>query len=141
MAIHRLKPAFVDKVERAGVYADGGGLYLQVGEGGGAKSWVFRYSRARFGKLGEAHMGLGPLHTISLADARELARQCRQQLLRGIDPIEARKSERLAKQLEAAKNLTFAECAKDYLAFMSRTWKPRSAFPKFESYQATLSSL
>ena len=127
MAIHRLKPAFIDKATRAGMYADGGGLYLQVGEGGGAKSWVFRYSRTRFGKLGEAHMGLGPVHTIGLHDARELARQCRVKILRGTDPMEERKSDRLAKQLEAAKQVTFKFCAEDYCTHKLRTWSPATA--------------
>ena len=47
------------------MYADGGGLYLQV-TASGAKSWIYGFSlngRAR-------EMGLGPLHTISLSDAR-----------------------------------------------------------------------
>jgi len=127
MAIHRLKPAFVDRVTRAGMYADGGGLYLQVGEGGGAKSWVFRYSRTRFGRTGEAHMGLGPAHTVGLHDARELARLCRVQMLQGIDPLEARKSDRLDKQLEAGKRVTFAFCADDYCNHKLKTWAPSTA--------------
>ena len=36
-------------------------------------------------------MGLGSLHTISLAEARDEALLCRKQLRDGIDPIEARK--------------------------------------------------
>jgi integrase len=130
MAIHRLKSRFVDTVTRAGMYSDGAGLYLQVGQGGGAKSWIFRYNRSRFGKGGEAHMGLGPAHTISLDEAREFARECRQQILKGIDPMEAREAERLAKRLEESKHVTFAFCATDYLTFKSsgpRAWVPRTA--------------
>jgi Arm DNA-binding domain/Phage integrase central domain len=121
MAIHRLKPNFIETVTRAGKYPDGDGLYLRVGEGGGAKSWIFRYSRSRFGKSGEAEMGLGPTHTIGLHDAREMARECRQQLHRGIDPMEARKADRIAKQLEAAKQVTFEFCAEEYRAFKVKT--------------------
>jgi integrase len=105
------------------MYSDGGGLYLQVGEGGSAKSWIFRYSRSRFGKAGDAHMGLGPTHTISLDQARKLAQVLRQQLLNGIDPLAARKADQMAKRLEAGKHVTFAECAADYIAHKSRTWK------------------
>jgi integrase len=123
MAIHRLKLRDVERATRAGMYSDGLGLYLQVGEGGDAKSWIFRYSRSRFGKSGDAHMGLGPTHTVSLDEARELARTLRQQLLNGIDPLEARKADRLAKRLEASKHVTFAECAADYIAHKSRTWR------------------
>jgi hypothetical protein len=53
---------------RREMYEDGGGLYLQV-SAGGAKSWIFRFmpdGRAR-------EMGLGPLHTIPLAEARKRA--------------------------------------------------------------------
>ena len=127
MAIHRLKANFIDKVTRAGLYADGGGLYLQVGDGGGAKSWIFRYSRTRFGRTGGATMGLGPAHTISADAAREVARECRLQILQGIDPLEARKADRTAKQLEATKNVTFEFCAEDYIAHKLTTWAPGTA--------------
>jgi integrase len=127
MAIHRLKSRFVDTVTRAGMYSDGGGLYLQVGKSGGAKSWIFRYSRSRFGRGGEAHMGLGPLHTISLEEARELARGCRHQILKGIDPMESRKAEQLAKRLEESKQVTFGFCAADYYDHKAKTWRPQSA--------------
>lgn len=63
--IGRLSAAAVSKVKAKGMYADGGGLYLQVTESG-AKSWIFRFmlnGRAR-------EMGLGPVHAIGLADAR-----------------------------------------------------------------------
>ena len=127
MAIHRLKAIFVDRVTRAGMYADGAGLYLQVGNGGGAKSWIFRYSRVRFGRPCEAHMGLGPTHTISLHDAREMAKECRRKLLQGLDPMETRKSDRLAKQLDAAKQVTFAFCAEEYCDYKLKTWARSTA--------------
>jgi hypothetical protein len=75
-------------------YGDTGGLYLQVPKPGTISprrryppaSWLFRYERN--GR--ERWMGLGPLHTFSLDDARELARQCRKQLAAGIDPLSTR---------------------------------------------------
>src|SRR5262245_37167219 len=103
MTIHRLKPRFVATVKVKGMYPDGGGLYLQVGDGGRAKSWIFRYHVE--GK-GDRQMGLGPEHTIGLAEARERARLCRVQRLDGLDPIDARNAERLAQRLEAAKQVT-----------------------------------
>ena len=48
-----------------GRYSDGHGLWLQISQSG-TKAWLFRYminGRAR-------HMGLGPLHTVNLAEAR-----------------------------------------------------------------------
>jgi hypothetical protein len=41
MAIHKLTASFVQSVKIKGMYPDGGGLYLQVGPGGRAKSWIF----------------------------------------------------------------------------------------------------
>ena len=102
MAIYRLNPRFVETVKAKGKYADGGGLYLQVGDDGRAKSWIFRY--------GARQMGLGALHTIGLAEARERARKCREQRNDGIDPIDARKTEREAQRLKAEKQVTFETC-------------------------------
>jgi hypothetical protein len=34
------------------------------------------------------HMGLGPLHTVTLAEAREKAREQRKLLLDGTDPLQ-----------------------------------------------------
>jgi hypothetical protein len=49
------------------MYADGGGLYLQVTEGGA--SWLYRYMLA--GRARE--MGLGPLALFGLSEARSKA--------------------------------------------------------------------
>jgi integrase len=110
-----------------GLYSDGGGLYLQVAPAQPAddgtprvtKSWVFRYKVN--GKLRE--MGLGALHTIPLAKAREKAGECRQLRLAGKDPIEERKAQRLAEQLEAAKARTFRQCGESYIAAHKSSWK------------------
>jgi integrase len=112
--INRLSARFVESVKTPGTYADGNGLLLQV-TSATAKSWVFRYSRRRFGKPGEANMGLGPLRIVGLAEARELARECGQQILKGIDPIEHRNAARLAQRLEAARQMTFDQCAEKWI--------------------------
>ena len=41
--IGKLTALKVQKARKAGMYADGGGLYLRVTESG-AKNWVFRFS-------------------------------------------------------------------------------------------------
>ncbi|WP_371811380.1 Arm DNA-binding domain-containing protein [Brucella sp. 191011898] len=63
----------VAKALPAGMYNDGGGLYLQVAKGG-TKSWIFRFMLA--GRARE--MGLGSVHDFSLREARERAREARQ---------------------------------------------------------------
>ena len=104
--LNRLSPLKVQKLKRKGLHADGGGLYLRVTDGG-TKSWMFRYGDA--GKLRD--MGLGPLHTISLPRARELARDCRELCLQGIDPIAHRKAALAAMRASDAKAMTFKQCA------------------------------
>jgi len=122
--IDRLSALEVDKKTAKGVYADGGGLYLQVGKGG-AKSWIFRY---RFGKTASGkprirEMGLGGLNTFSLADARQKALQCRKLLHDKIDPIEHRKTERAARQVETVQSKTFREYGDEYISSHSAEWK------------------
>jgi hypothetical protein len=68
-------------------------------------------------------MGLGPLHTISLAEARERVRECRRQRYDGIDPIEARQGKRRAAQLEAVRGMTFQGRAEKYVASHRAGWR------------------
>lgn len=43
-AINKLSQLTVTKTTKPGLYADGGGLYLQITTAG-VKSWLFRYMR------------------------------------------------------------------------------------------------
>ncbi|MGP1678890.1 MAG: Arm DNA-binding domain-containing protein, partial [Burkholderiales bacterium] len=63
-----------------GYYCDGGGLYLQIAKGG-SKSWIFRYTLK--GKTRE--MGLGSLNAVTLAQARDKARELRFVRTQGLD--------------------------------------------------------
>jgi len=107
-----------------GDYADGGGLMLRVR--GTSASWVFRFT-APSGRRRE--MGLGAVERNSLAlagknliAARDAASEARDQLRRGVDPLEARaRSREAAKAQEAAcrdqklrERWTLARCARDY---------------------------
>jgi integrase len=105
------------------MYADGGGLYLAVSKAG-VKSWIFRYKAAG----GERAHGLGPLHTVSLKQARDKALVCRQQRLDGVDPIEAKRAARLAASVASAKTMTFRQCSEAYIAAHRNDWtNPRHA--------------
>src|SRR2546423_13296816 len=99
----------IAKLTKAGRYGDGHGLCLQVTPAG-VKSWLLRYERG--GR--ERWLGLGPVHTVDLAEARERARRARLLLLDGIDPVEAKKVEKATRALAAAKALTFEEAARQY---------------------------
>jgi integrase len=116
--VGKLTALDVSRAKERGYYGDGGGLYLLVGPTG-AKSWVFRFRKA--GRLRE--MGLGPLHTISLARAREKAREAREQRLDGGDPIEAKHAARQQARLDAAKAMSFQQCAERYIASHEAGWR------------------
>ena len=119
-------------VERArlkpGRYGDGHGLYLQVKSSTNC-SWLFRYQRG--GR--EGWMGLGPLHTFSLPEARERARKARQQLADGINPLDARRAEEAARTLEVAKNKTFKECAEEFFQTNDKRWRNAKSRAQFLS--------
>src|SRR5207248_9076423 len=117
-ALNRLTAVAVEKTKKPGLASDGGGLYLRVGSTG-AKSWIFRYRRE--GKLHD--MGLGPLHTVSLAEAREKAHACRKLRLDRVDPLEARETQRRAAKLVAASAITFRECAERYITAHKAGWR------------------
>jgi integrase len=102
------------------MYNDSGGLYFRVARGG-SKGWIFRYALG-----GRTHdMGLGSVDTFSLKQARERARQCRELCYEGIDPIERRRARRREVQLEAARVMTFRQCAEAYIAAHEASWRNR----------------
>ena len=122
-ALARLKAVTIARAKQPGLLADGGGLYLRIGPSG-AKSWVFRYRRRdgeRKGKLRD--MGLGASHSLSLVEAREEAERCRKLLLRGTDPIEARRSEEATARVVAASAIPFRHCAESYIASHRAGWR------------------
>jgi integrase len=118
MSQNRLSVRAVKSKKRRGRYSDGDGLVLQISKWG-TKSWIFRYQRD--GR--ERHMGLGSLNTMSLAMAREAARKCRQVLLEGRDPIDQRNAELQQRRLEAARHVTFRECAEAYITAHQAGWR------------------
>jgi integrase len=116
--IEKLTPEFVAAVDKPGMYPDGLGLYLQVSKWN-TKSWLFRYSRNY--KL--RSLGLGATHTITLLEARKRARQARQQLLGGIDPIDSKHENRQKEQAAQARMMTFDQCAAAYIDAKRHGWK------------------
>ena len=116
--INQLTAAKVNSTSKPGLYADGLNLYLQVGPTGG-KSWLLRYMLDGKAK----NMGLGPLHTVPLALAREKAAEARRKLLDGQDPKDARDAARLARKAEAAKLITFKQAAEQFIAAQRAGWQ------------------
>jgi integrase len=135
--IGKLNALKVAREKRPGLYGDGGGLYLQVGERG-TKSWVFRYWVALRDPTTGAlirdpttnkvkgkgrEMGLGSLITVSLAEARDRALECRKLRERDIDPIDARTAAKRDAALAQACSLKFKEAAEAYIAAHRVAWK------------------
>lgn len=125
----------VSRAKEAGYYGDGAGLYLQVSKSG-TKSWIFRYTLAKK----QREMGLGPLHTVTLAQAREKAKACRASLLEGVDPLEVRNAAKLDAALERAKTVTFDHCAEQYIAAHRGSWKNAKHAAQWESTIGTYAS-
>jgi integrase len=109
----KLSALKVRNLTAPGRYGDGGGLWLQV-RGAERRSWLFRYKRQS-----RAHwMGLGPFEDVTLAEARELAREARRVLLKGDDPMEQRRSDRSARA-----GVSFREVADLYIKSHESTWR------------------
>jgi integrase len=130
MASEKLTARKVTTAKTPGLYGDGKGLYLRVGAGA-ARSWVYRFMIS--GKARE--MGLGSLDDVGLADARERAREARQLRRQGVDPIEAARAKKAARQVEAATAMTFAQCAERYIQAHRDGWKN---LKHAKQWQATL---
>ena len=100
------------------MYADGGGLYLRVTPEG-TKNWVLRYMLAGRPRW----MGLGPVSLFGLLEARARALDAKRLRHEGVDPIDARRAMRQQAQLEAAKAITFKQCAEKYIETHKASWK------------------
>jgi integrase len=103
-------------LKKAGRYADGANLYVTVSDAG-AKRWTFLYRSPASGKQRET--SFGGINDLTLAQARERAREGRVMLREGKDPIEAwREMKRAAQPV-----LTFREAAEAHFAKKLAEWK------------------
>lgn len=124
----------VSQIRRRGITFVGEvtGLGIIV-SGCGSRSWVLRFTRN--GKRRD--FGLGGYPSVSLAQAKELARAARAQLMQGADPIDIRQAAQ--RKLVAAEvgAMTFAEAGRQYIATHEGTWRnPKHA----QQWRNTLNS-
>jgi integrase len=110
----------VRKLTSDGLHFVGGvsGLALHITKSG-ARSWILRVMVG--GKRRE--MGLGAYPSVTLAQAREQAREARALIRRGIDPIEQQRAAQSALNAAVASALTFRQCAERYIAAHEASWK------------------
>lgn len=110
----------VSRLIKPGLHTVGGvpGLALQVLKSGG-RTWILRVmigNRRR-------EMGLGGYPGVTLAMAREAAREARDMIRRGTDPIEAAKEARAALKVTPTVGYTFRAAAEAYIASHEASWK------------------
>lgn len=114
-----LSPLEVSRLTSNGLHFVGvvPGLALQVR--GDARSWILRT------RVGGAvrDIGLGGYPGVTLAMAREAARETRQQIAQGVDPIQVRKDQQDALRAAQGKRLTFADAVRQFLADKEITWR------------------
>ena len=110
--LNRLSVAAIKYLETPAWHADGGGLYLEI-DANGRKRWAMRLTvngRRR-------DFGLGPLHKVSLAEAREMAAIYRAKAYRGIDPVAHKK-----KSLATSAVPTFKDAAEQVHRQRAQGW-------------------
>lgn len=94
------------------LFAVGGvtGLYMQITPSGG-RSWILRT------KVGKARrdIGLGGFPSVTLAQARDKAREARDKIERGIDPVAERQAAKAALIAAAGRGLIFEKAMESYL--------------------------
>jgi integrase len=133
-AASELKALAVGRIAEPGLHFVGvvPGLALNV-TASGARSWILRAMVG--GKRRD--MGLGGYPAVTLADAHRLARDAREKISFGADPI----AERLAARSELAaarvRDKTFSECAALFLAGRADGWRNAKHRAQWESTLAT----
>lgn len=109
----RLTARKVATLTEPGLYADGDGLYLQITKGG-VKSWIYRFRHD--GRRSD--MGLGPLRSVSLAQARDAASAAASARRSGLNPL----SERQAARAESQAVPKFWAYAQAYIEEQAPGW-------------------
>ena len=103
----------ISRGDKPAVHQVGGvaGLLLQCTPGGG-RSWLLRYTIGPQRRM----LGLGSYPEVSLKDARNRAREAKDKLREGIDPIADKQAIRAALIQSQRRKLTFAEAVGLYLS-------------------------
>lgn len=104
----KLSARRVETLKEPGFYGDGDGLYLSV-KPSGAKSWILR--TVVHGKRRD--LGVGPSDLVSLAEARDKAREWRKVAREGGDPHASRNTG----------TITFEEATAEYHRLVSQSFR------------------
>lgn len=127
----------VARLREVGDHHVGGvpGLLLRIKDGG-RRQWCLRYTLHGKRRI----MGLGTYPTVTLAQARELARAARAQIVAGTDPIHDR-AQAQAAALAARRNaMTFDQAAAAYIATRESEWRNQKHRAQWINTLATYAS-
>ncbi|AOG24572.1 tyrosine-type recombinase/integrase [Acidovorax sp. RAC01] len=119
----------VSKLKEDGRFAVGGvdGLHLRVV--GESRAWVLRIAvGSRIGRDSQVtphrrDIGLGSFPEVSLAEARDRARELRRQVRDGFDPVLKRQTAKAESLVAVAKAKSFKDCAEAYIEANRAGWK------------------
>ena len=94
------------------------GLLLRVTPSG-ARQWILR---AKIGNR-RPDMGLGPYPEVSLAQARDKAREMKEKIRNGIDPLEEKRALKRSLLAEQISTLTFQKAMEEYIRMKSKEFR------------------
>ncbi|USU08841.1 integrase arm-type DNA-binding domain-containing protein [Sphingomonadaceae bacterium OTU29MARTA1] len=119
LAVANLKPVISPSGSVRTRFMVGGadGLHLRIV--GQSRSWILRIMV----NGDRRDIGLGGYPGVTLATARKLANEHRDQLARGIDPLADRRAKAEANRIEKAKAWSFQDCADAYITAHRGEWK------------------
>ena len=120
----------VRNLTKPGRHSVGGvsGLLIQVTPSG-AKSWLLRVMVGNQRR----EMGLGGFPDVTLAQAREKARELKEQVQKGIDPVAQKKSHKASLIAAQSKLITFDEAARKFLSFKTAEFKSQKHAAQWSS--------
>ncbi len=113
------------------------GLYLRIA--GRSRAWALcvamgtRINRVDKTVPRRLNMGLGPYQEVSLAEARDKARELRRQIRNGIDPLKEKHAQKAHQEKTARKQKTFHECAEAVLEIKGRELKSKKHVAQWRS--------
>ena len=96
----------------------------------GSRSWILRVSVA--GKRRD--IGLGGYPAISLSQARQLAREIKQQIAQGIDPIAFKREQKSELSAKRMREKTFVSVAESWLAIKRTEWATAAQINRAKKY-------